>query len=217
VSFRQIVSYDPAVSDESVIDDAYSYLRGHTRGDLQFDEHMRPLRYVIANDGRLVAPVMVAMLESVDTVLFVPDCAQEAMEMMVTLVPLNERGPEGASADRWRIYHGEPEDVRWAFLSIDTARFSNLVIDGEALQRSNPLAAVESQICREMNQKPDDLRKLCARHGTMEVEQPRMVGIDPLGIDVRARFDVVRIAATEPMNSAAEARRVLAAMIAKCD
>src|SRR4051794_25044944 len=115
------------MSDAS-IENAYAFLRRHTRGELRFDEHLRPLKFVIVPDGRLVAPAMVAMLQSVDTVLFVPACAENAMEIQVTLEPFEERGPDAASADRWRIYHGEPDDVRWAYLSIDAARFEDLVI-----------------------------------------------------------------------------------------
>src|SRR6185295_5660481 len=103
---------------DAVIDQAYAFLRGHTTGDLRFDEHLRPLKYVIAPDGRLIAPAMVAMIESVDTVLFVPDCAEGSMELQVTLEPFEDRGAAGADADRWRIYHGEPEDVRWASMHI---------------------------------------------------------------------------------------------------
>lgn len=198
---------------DSVVENAYAFLRAHTRADLRFEEHLRPIKYVIAPDGRLVSPVMVAMLDAVDTVLFVPECVEDAMEIMVTLEPFAERGEFGAVADRWRIHHGEPEDVRWAFMHIDVARFAEQVIDGDALMRPNALAEVESRICRHMNDDhTDDLRALCLCFAKIEVEQPVMVAIDPGGIDVRARFDVVRVPSTEPMLTAADARRVLTAM-----
>src|SRR5262245_20453476 len=194
--------YDAHMPDE-IVDHAYSFLRGHSTGDLRFDEHLRPLKYVIGPDGRLIAPVMVAMLQAVDVVLFVPELQDDAMEVQVTMQQFQERGDDGAAADRWRIYHGEPQDVHWAFLTIDAARFGTNVIDGSALTRSNPLAQDEARLCRVMNQEHiDDLRGLCAHYGSMEVEQPVMVGIDPLGIDVRALFDVVRVPATQPMPNA---------------
>lgn len=196
----------------SVIDNAWAFLRGHTRGDLRFEEHLRPIKYVIAPDGRPAAPVMVAMLQAMDGVLFVPQFVDEAMELQVTIVQFEERGADGAVADRWRIYHGEPDDVRWAYLQIDAARFNAMVIDGDALQKPNPLAKDEARICREMNQQTELLKKLCERHGTMRVEQPVMVGIDPLGIDLRARFDVVRVTSTKPMRNADEAVKVLTHM-----
>jgi len=195
---------------------AHAHLRAHTTGDLRFDEHLRPVKYVLAPDGRLVCPVMVAMLGTADTVLFVPEYADnvDMIELQVTMLPFEERGEDGAQADRWRIHHGEPEDVRWAYLSIDAARFGELVIDGEALMIPNPLAADEGSLCKWMNQEhANDLRTLCARFGSMKVEAPIMVGIDPRGIDVRATFDVVRIPSSQPMPDAASARSALESMI----
>ena len=198
---------------EVAIDHAYAFLRGHSTGDLRFDEHVRPIKYVIHPDGRVIAPVMVAMLQAVDVVLFVPEYGDDAMEIQVTMQQFQERGSDGAAADRWRIYHGDPQDVHWAFLTIDAARFGIAVIDGSALTRSNPLAQDESRLCRRMNQEhAEDLKRLCAHYGAMEVERPVMVGIDPLGIDVRALFDVVRVPAMQPMHSADEALEVLLRM-----
>ncbi len=191
---------------------AYAFLRSHTRGELRFDEHVRPIGYVIAPDGRLVAPVMVPMLASADTVLFVPGFAEGAMELQVTLQEFNERA-EGAHADRWRIHHGDPPDVRWAFFLVDGARHDGSVLDGETLVRPNPLSAVEPALCREANEEHTaDLRALCRYRAFIDIEHPVMVAIDPLGIDVRGRFDVIRVPADEPMTTADDARRILRAM-----
>lgn len=201
------------------VESALAFLRGHTRADLQFDEHLRSFKYVFGADGRLIAPVMVAMINAVDTVLFIPSNEDGAMEVMVTLEQFDERGSSGGAsgggeaADRWRIYHGEPDDVRWAFMSIDSARFESVVIDGDALQRPNPLAKDEFRICRRMNQDhAEDLSRLCAHFASFNVEKPVMVGIDPMGLDVRARFDIVRVPAIESMSTPEQATRVLAAM-----
>jgi hypothetical protein len=195
------------------VEDAYAFLRANTAADFRFDEHLRPVKYVIAQDGALIAPAMVAMLKAVDTVLFIPEYADGAMEVQVTLEQLDEgTSAGGALADRWRIYHGEPEDVRWATMHMDMARYHDLVIDGEALMRPNPLGPHEARICRHMNQDhADDLRAICAAGG-LNVENPIMVGIDPLGIDVRRQFDVIRVTAPETMNTPDDARRVLMRM-----
>lgn len=193
-------------------DKAYAFLRAHTRGELRFDEHVRPIGYVLAPDGRLVAPVMGAMLACIDTVLFVPAFAEGAMELQVTLQEFDERA-EGAHADRWRIHHGDPPDVRWAFFLVDGARHDGNVLDGETIVRPNPLSGVEPALCRETNQEhTTDLRALCLHRAHIDIEQPVMVAIDPLGIDVRGRFDVIRVPAEEPMPTADDARRVLRAM-----
>ena len=198
---------------DPIIQQARAFLRGNSTGDLRFDEHLRPLKYVFAPDGRLAAPVMVAMLQAVDTVLFVPDCAEGAMEVQVTLENFDEHGPQGALADRWHIYHGNPEDVRWALMDIDAARFEEAVIDGEALIQINPLTADEPRLCREMNRNnSDDLRNLCLHYAEIGVKQPVMVGIDQYGIDVRGTFDVIRVPAIKRMETAEDASRILAAM-----
>jgi hypothetical protein len=200
--------------EQASVERAHAFLRANTRADLRFDEHFRPVRYVIApDDGRLVMPVMVAMLQTLDTVLFIPEVVEEAMELQVTLERFDEHGPDGALADRWRIHHGEPDDVNWAFGHIDAARHEGVVIDGDPLMRPNPLRADEPAICKHMNaEHADALRRLCFHYADIEVESPVMVAIDPHGIDVRGRFDVIRVPAIEPMHSAEDARRVLKTM-----
>ncbi|MHC4949356.1 MAG: DUF2470 domain-containing protein [Planctomycetota bacterium] len=199
---------------DPIADAAHAFLRSHTTGELRFDEHLRPIRYVVAGDGRLVAPAMVAMLESRDTVLFVPECVDGAMEVQVTLEPLDERGPDGGLTDRWRIYHGTPEDVRWAWLDIDAVRHDSSIVDGAALTRPNPLAGDEAALCRWLNREhADDLRALCGRFARITVEEAVLVGVDPLGLDVRGTFVVHRVPSPEPMPTADDARRVVEAMI----
>jgi len=201
--------------DDPMVKQSLAFLRGHTTGDLRFDEHLRPIKYVTGNSGRLAAPVMAAMLETVDTALYIPEYREEnMMEAQVTLERFNEEQCGGELADRWRIYHGEPEDIYWAFLNVDAVRYAEHVIDGEALIMENPLAADEPRICKHMNaEHTDDLRLLCHHFSHIELEQPRMVGIDPTGIDVRGRFDVVRVKAIEPFNSAEHARETLKTMV----
>ena len=135
------------------------------------------------------------------------------MEVQVTLEQFDEHTSAGALADRWRIHHGDPPDVNWAWLDIDAVRFKETVIDGPSLTRTNPLADSEAAICKHMNQEHvDALRALCLHYAKIEIEQPVMVAIDPLGIDVRGRFDVIRVEATEPIQSSDDAHRVLTMM-----
>lgn len=196
--------------EDGLIQRARQYLRFNHRGDLRFDEHLRQVRYVTCGDGRMVAPVMVAMLQTIDTVLFIPEAVEEAMEVMVSLEQIEEAGLEGARCDRWRIYHGEPEDVRWAILDIDAARFEGSVIDGAALHHPNPLAEDEAAICREMNRSHrSDLVAICRCVRQMEIAEPTMVGIDALGFDVRGRFDVIRISFETPQTSRAAAEAAM--------
>lgn len=194
---------------------ALGFLRGHTTGDLRFAEHMRPIKYVLDRRGYLAAPVMSAMLDTMDTVLFVPEYREENMlELQVTLQPFKEEQKGGEIADRWRIYHGNPQDIYWAYLHIDAARYAQHVIDGDAMMVENTLAESGPALCRWMNSEHvDGLRRLCHNFAHVEIDDPKMVGIDPMGIDVRGRFDVVRVKAKDLFKSAEHAREVIGEMM----
>ena len=196
--------------------DALAFLRSFGRGDLRFGEHIRLVRYAIDAEGALIMPVMVAMLQEIDTVLFVPEMVDGAMELQLTLEPFEERGDGGALADRYRIHHGEPPDVRWARGLIDAARFHEHVIDGTALMVPNPLHADESAVCRHVNQTHRAaLPALCRAAAGIGVDDPVMVALDPDGILLRGRFDVYRAAFPEPARDAAHAQSMLDALIAE--
>jgi len=199
---------------DAILHEARGFLRSHHQGELQFDEHVRQLKIVIAPDGRIIAPVMVAMLEAADTVLFLPHPDEHSLQAHVTLEKFDERGESGGLADRWRIYHGEPQDVNWAILHIDAAKFRNAVIDGDALRQPNPLTSDEARLCRETNDKHrDGLRDLIHRKAGLNIEHPTMVGIDPMGLDVRGPFDIIRIAFDQPIRDPSQVDAVLHALL----
>lgn len=204
---------DPPESERSAVIAARRFLRSHLTGVIGFDGEFVPIKVVISHDGTLVAPVMVAMLRSFDTTLFLPDEDPGSMHMQVSLEEFSEKGDDGALCDRWRIYHGEPEDVRWARISIDAAKFGGMMFDGLALMEPNPLAAAEARICRAANaEHRDDLRAAVASIRGLSVEDPRLVGVDPLGFDVRGRFDVIRLPAKPPIADEADALAALEEM-----
>ncbi len=178
----------------AIIEEACTLLQGWYKGDLRFDDNIVPCRFVRTDEGRLVAPVMVAALHTADTVLMIPDEHAPVLELLLSMAPFEESGPDGRWADRWRIYHGEEEDINWAFFDIDMGRMSGIVIDGDALLRANPLAEEEAGLCRAINELgPEALQRVCRKRLEQEVEHPLVVGVDPDGMDVRATFDVLRI------------------------
>ena len=200
------------------ISDAIAFMRGHLQGLIRFGTEYLPIKVVFAPDGRLVAPAMEAMLLSTDCALYLPEEPvnddDRIVQLMVTLDRLEESGPEGALADRWRIYHGEPEDVRWTVMTIDFCKFAGYAFDGEAVLKPNPLADAEAMICRSVNADREvDLRRLALERAEIEVESPRLVGVDALGMDIRGRFEVIRIgfdqAVGDPDAAAVEIARLL--------
>jgi len=185
---------------DSVIELAHAFLRAHLSGRIRFDDNATPIKIVVAPDGRLVASVMVAMLEAVETVLEMPDDDESSVHLMVTLEAFTEEGPLGALADRWRIYHGDPPDVRWAVMTIDAARFEGHFIDGDALQRPNALATQESAILRRLNEGDRAPLKRACEAANVRAGQPVAVGVDERGLDVRRAFDVVRVVFPEVIS-----------------
>ena len=204
------------MSEEQAAIEAYRHLRAHTQGDLRYDDRLDAIRFVMGPAGQLVWPASHLMLDAVDTVLFVPENAEGSMELLMTVSELDPDGPDGGLTDRWRIYHLDPRDVRWATATIDTVRFGDQVIDGVDMVQGNPLADDESRLCRAINKdQRDDLRLVCRHVADADVESPLVVGIDPLGFDVRRRFDVVRIEAPAPMDSAEAVQDTFARLLEK--
>lgn len=194
------------MSEEEIITGARAFLRANLAGAIGFDGEVVPIKIVVAPDGALVAPVMVAMLRAFDVVVFLPEESDEAMQLQVTLEEIADKGEHAALCDRWRIYHGEPEDVRWARISIDAAKFDGRMFDGLALMQPNALAEAEARICRKVNaEMRGQLKQACLRVAEIELEDPRLVGVDPLGFDVRGRFDIVRLDAEPEIADEADA------------
>jgi len=184
----------PFDEGDAAIEEAHGLLRSWTQGLFRFDEHVHSLKYVIAPDGQLVAPVMVAALQTPDTALYIPDDEAPVLELLLSLEAFEERGEAAVLADRWRIHHGTEEDLNWALMNIDMVRISGLVIDGDAIVRFNPFADVEADLCRTINNLGEDtLQRICKGQLDVDVEHPCAVAIDPLGLDIRARFDVLRL------------------------
>ena len=197
---------------------AIAFLRGNLSGLLRFDTEYMPIRVVVAPDGRLVASVMESMLRSTDCALHLPeepdDRDHDVIQLMVTLDRFEESGADGELADRWRIYHGDPPDVRWATMAIDFCKFRDLAIDGEAMMQPNPLAEDEPSICRRFNESAgDDLRRLVLRSAEVELEDPKIVGVDSLGFDVRGRFEIARIEFQNLVESGDVACSVIESML----
>jgi hypothetical protein len=151
------------------------------------------VKIVLAPDGRIVAPVMVAVLASGDVVLELPDGEPDSMQLSVTPERFVERGEEAALCDRWRIYHGDAPDVNWARLAIDVCRHAGYYVDAEAIVVPNALAAIEPAMCKAINADQALLLRAIPGSARTSAKDVRVVGIDPDGMDVRRAFDVVRV------------------------
>jgi hypothetical protein len=192
------------MSDE-IAEEAYRFLRAHLSGRIRFDGERVEIRVAPTPDGNLVAPVMVAMLRAVDVAIELPDDSDESLVLQVTLEQIEENGPDGALCDRWCIYHGEAPDVRWARIQIDAARYKGYFVDGQALMRENPFAAQEGALCKELNAHcREGVMRAAESTGAHRLIDPKVVGVDPWGIDARGQIGVARIPASPPFASPEE-------------
>ncbi|MBC8523498.1 hypothetical protein H8D29_06180 [PVC group bacterium] len=188
--------------EQRASDEAWKYLRANSTATLRFGEHLQDVSYVICNDGTFVIPAMVAMLQTQDMVMYIPEYAENCMELHVSLEQFAEEGEGGEYADRWLMFHGEPPDVQWAKVEINAARFHELFIDGEGLRRNNLLTDEEASICKTVNNDRGSLSEACRRVIGIHIESPVLVGVDSLGLDVRARFGIVRLEPDVPFENA---------------
>ncbi len=188
--------------EQQATKEAWKFLRSNSTATIRFGEHLQEVSYVICNDGVMVIPVMVAMLQPHDMVMYVPEYVDDCMEMHVSLEQFSEDGEDGVRTDRWQMYHGEPPDVQWAKVEIDAARFHEMFIDGEGLCRVNEFAELEASLCKRLNSSSAKLAEACRNVAHVEVESPLLVGVDPLGLDIKARFGIVRLEPKMPFENA---------------
>ena len=187
---------------------ALSHLRANREALLVADGTAFRLLQVL-DAGRIVFPAAGAVLEAEDLTMFVPEeDPREGPELQLQLAAaLLDDGD--AACDRWRIYHGEPEENRWAAARVEGVRFDGQVEDAEALNEANPLAGSEPRLCKRLNTYRGTLGLLCRVVTGIVVADPVAVGVDPEGIDIRARFGIVRL----PFREAGDAEKMIEQML----
>ncbi len=191
-----------AFDEQQIADAAWLFLRSNSTATVKWNEHMHDISYVINHEGVLVIPAMVAMLQPSDIVMFVPEYCEDCIEMHVSLQEFKEEGEHASLADRWQVYHGVSPDVQWATLEIDAARFHEAFVDGEQLQRENPLFEIEPALCKVLNENHvEHLVEICKKYTNVAVQDPVVVGVDPLGFDIRASFGIIRVPADSPFTT----------------
>jgi hypothetical protein len=172
---------------------AVDHLRQNREGVLVADGLAERIRFVCdGRSGRLVFPTHPHCLASSEMVLFVPEELDEN-ELQLLLAPVELDPSHEEACDRWKAYHGDPQLTHWAGCEIESARFRGEVIDETPLRECNPLVAVEPRLCKLLNSDRARLADVCGRRSGVAPREPVAVGVDPGGIDVRARFGVVRV------------------------
>ena len=136
-----------------------------------------------------------------DGTFSVPDEGEQSLHLHVTLAPISD-AQAGADADRWCGYHGRALTTgAWLSATIAAARVradgAALVVAGDELDLTNPLAAVQAALLRVCNVDRAALaRAVGGGLGRLvsAADEPTAVGIDPEGVHVRLRSGVARVA-----------------------
>ncbi len=173
---------------------ALAHFKRHNDGILMLDERVEPVRFVLdPSTGAPIMPVQPDLAEADVLTLHVPDDSPLSLQILGTPRPLDPDAD--ARCDRFLIYLGQPRgrNLRsWIMLAIEGVRFEGEIIEAGEVMQPNPFIAAEPAACRRANAHQDKLREACRRAGA-DVPAPLLVGIDPLGADIRATFGIVRI------------------------
>ncbi|MCW5776327.1 MAG: hypothetical protein KIS87_07820 [Phycisphaeraceae bacterium] len=188
--------------------DALACLRSFTAGVLVYGDRALGLRFVIdPRSGRLLMPLPADVLEAHDHVLHLPDERAPSLEALLSLSEAGER--DAGLIERWRAYHGEPSHACWRLAAVESARMAGMVYDSPVFSVPNPLAADQPRLCRTLNADPARLADICAASTHTRPEHPVALGIDPDGLDARARFGVIRVAFPRRADDAEDALAML--------
>ena len=168
-------------------------LRRYHEGTIAFNERRSPSMFIAeAATGAIVLPAEAGMTRAEELTLYAPE--ESAWVMQIALVPVLIERPESEEAvDRWAAYHGRSASKSWIRCSIDGAKTESMVYGPEALMLPNALGAAEFKLIKKLNADQEGLARACRVHGPIEVADPVAVGVDPFGVDVRARFGIVRL------------------------
>lgn len=169
-------------------------LRRHHEGTLLAGERAVGVKFIIdPSSGSLVMPVERWVIEWASQEnagsLFLPEERADALQVMVEFL---SEPPLGAAQDRWTAYHADPRHRHWAQARVGGARREDEVSDDDAIDARNPWGASERTLLKALNADRRALAAACARLAGVKPDDPCAVGVDPLGVDVRARFGIVR-------------------------
>lgn len=203
--------------DIDIAERARRELRRHYEGVLLFHGLVCPVRFIIdGGTGRLLMPVEPGAVEAGELTLLVPDERDDAAQALLVITPAEPRGDAGEGCDRWSVYHGGTERsaagvsrTAWVWGAIEALKLDGGVCGGEEVGRPNPLRAIEPRLCRELNAQRDAVSGACRRETGLAVESPLVVGVDAEGIDVRARFGILRLEFERTVASEEDARAEL--------
>ncbi len=207
---------DMETDHQNAIERAMRLLKGYTKGTLLADSTpYDQARYIVdPRTGSLVLTVEEAMLDAEDVVLVIPEDRFDApMRVSLELTTAIEE----EACDRFLAYHLHQPCSIWAHGKINFAKLqsgleSGDVVGNNELEVPNPLVDALPGLCKKLNADRKALGEVCKLLTKATVDEPLAVGIDPVGMDVRTKFGVLRVEFPSPVNDARQAENVIAAL-----
>jgi len=189
-------------------------LRASARGHLRIEDDRRwRARYVFdRRRGLLVFPMPGDSAGVTEAQLLVPDEHDPVVAALLSIKTV--ASAPGAAEIRFEVYHGRAHEALWAVATVEALRYHGEAYDRDEFSLTDPLAADEPTLCRELNADAAGLRAICEACAGARVEDPVVVGVDPDGLDVRARFGIVRVEFAERAETDDDARARIAQLLA---
>lgn len=192
------VTINPGPSNKPTTD-PHRFLRRHYSGVVVADEVIFARNFVIdPASGELVAALPASVDEAESIVLHVPDESSGSMQLMVECRQLDAN--RDSACDRFLIYHGRAEGARFVAMRPIDVKWAVFETRIEDFFRPSELAADEPRLCRQLNEDAHALAGLVKRLSDRATIEPKAVGIDVLGLDVRTRTGLVRVEFVEPLT-----------------
>lgn len=189
--------FDPLASPGAAIAGLRSLRRFH-EGVVSLHERTADIRFVFeSTTGQIIMPVEQGMAKSgQDMTLWMP--AESQWLLHAALIPRLIDRPESVEAvDRWAAYHGKSSLTFWIRCEIDGLKSRDGgpagVFTQEQVQLPNEFGRAEYPLIRRCNSDITTLSLAIKRHAAMSVLDPLCVGVDGLGLDIRARFGIIRL------------------------
>ena len=194
--------------------EAVRSLRAAAQGHLLADaDTVRPVRWVLdRRRGQLVFPIPREFDDLTEAQLMIPEEHDPRLAALLSIETTD--APPPAAEIRHEVYHGPAREARWAIATIEALRYHGEAFDGDTLELIDPLADHEPALCRGLNADPERLAEICLHCAGASVPGPVAVGVDPDGIDVRARFGIVRIEFAERVSTLEDANNAIAKLAA---
>lgn len=195
-------------------------VRAHHEGVLQYLERRADVRFIIESaTGQLLMPVESGFAKSGDEMVIWTPREDQWESQIAILARVVERPESLEGVDRWQAYHagsGLASKMTWVRGEIEGLKTSDAVYGAEDCISPNPLGRGEYPLIKRMNADREALGRAVKRLLGVLPADALCVGVDPWGVDVRARFGIMRvefaegIAATTIEAAEREIARVLA-------